>query len=468
MGKSTENRLSEKYNDKDPAWLTWLWLLIKETLRLDVADLNYLYLPHNIEYMVDSPIVKRRPGISIRIGSFFVQLIKSVREPLLLSTLTSKTFLFFCHTKNQERALQPLVANLPDSNFVGMYGFGQQQLPVFWAYVISIPFLPLVVGKLVRAKRLTQKAYLYVFDDYWLTYGSYILMRSILRINQPTMVIVANDHSLWARTFVKAAKDEDIPTTYIQHASVTERFPALNFEYALLEGQDAAEKYAKRGSSTTKVFLIGIPRLDKYYHAINNSPSIQKVGVCVGLKTTLSQLIPLSEELNSIFPLLQFTLRPHPGDLRYADWKNLAARYRWKYSDATVEASGEFLSHVDFVISEDSNVLLEAVLMNIEAVCYDFSGENTDWYGFRKNKLVKHLAEPKVTALYLRERLSVSTQNVRMKAKRYCATVDTKYDGHSLTLALNLLRSFAKEDDITNEWELVIWKNGMEVFTFDV
>jgi len=57
------------------------------------------------------------------------------------------------------------------------------------------------------------------------------------------VLVVANDHSYPCTTIVKAAQDEGVKTVYIQHASVSDKFPALKFDYALLEGLDSLEKY---------------------------------------------------------------------------------------------------------------------------------------------------------------------------------------------------------------------------------
>ena len=54
----------------------------------------------------------------------------------------------------------------------------------------------------------------------------------------------------------------NIETLYIQHASVTSRFPALKFNYAFLDGFDTLNKYITAGPSETKVFLTGTCKFD--------------------------------------------------------------------------------------------------------------------------------------------------------------------------------------------------------------
>lgn len=443
----------------------WVFNVVKIAISLDVADLSYLYVPHNLEYTLLSRVGVPRPGVFFRIGSFIWRMFYVLwKRPLSFKKHPPNSVLFFAKTNNQERALRTLADNIAHPLFVGVDGFGTKQLPVFWAYFFSIPFLPCVCFKFFKAKGAERKAFSYVFDFYWLSYGVYILVRQVLRKTNPDLIVLANDHVMWTRVFILAARDADIPTVYIQHASVTERFPPLTVDYALLEGKDTAEKYATRGKSKTKAFLIGIPRLDQYFSKINYDHSLQTIGVCVGLQNTPEQLEPLCRALQQHTSTFKFVLRPHPADPRKEAWQKIASEANWQFSN-NAEDAFQYLSRVDAIVSGDSNILLEAVLMNVNAICYDFSGENLDWYGFQKHGLVEYFSEPNSIVQYLYELLDSLPSDVRNKAKRYCSTINTKYDGCSQELAVELINQFVNRNSGSFEdWQLIDLGNYLSVY----
>lgn len=424
--------------------LKWVCDLLVETVALDIIDLCYMYLPKNLKSRLSFHEGVPKRGILIRIASFIKQTAMSLREnPIFIDDYPKQVPLFFALTNNQDRALRPLTERVPGSFFVGMNDFGEKQLPMFWAYIFSLPFMPIVIYRYFRSAPEYRQAYHYVFDTYWLAYGYYILMRWLLYNYQPTVLVLANDHMMWTRALIQAAAAEKIKTIYIQHASVTERFPPLNTDYAFLEGIDAAEKYAVCGKSETKVYLVGLPRFDKYYCLINKQNTLRSIGVCVGIADVESNTISLIEVLTRELPDLSYVLRPHPGDSRIQRWNALASKYEWLFSDSREEDAFQFLSKLDAALAGDSNILLEAALMNVLPIYYDFSKKRKDWYGFYKNGLVEYFSDPEGVVLYLKALIRNGRPNARPKARRYCVTIQTKYDGRSTQLTSDLICQIA-------------------------
>ncbi|MCB8980445.1 MAG: hypothetical protein H6657_23790 [Ardenticatenaceae bacterium] len=430
--------------------LNYFFSAIRETkhaISLDVADLTYLYLPHNIKYQVNLKSGVPRKGIGVRIAAFFWHMIKSLwQSPRKVSVNSQHQPFFFAVTNNQERVLRPLAQKFDKSYFFGINGFGNEQLPLFWVYLTALPFFPLVFIKFLKARGLGKKAFHYVFDAYWLSYGLFIFMIWLLRKIQPSVVILSNDHLVWTRTLMKAAREEKIKTVYLQHASVTERFPPLTVDFALLEGDNAAEKYASRGASKTSVFLIGTPHFDKYFTKVNKRSKVQKIGICVGMLDELQSVIILGKALNDAIFNKNIFLRSHPGDARATEWQQTAAQLGWAYSDGKTEDAFQFLASMDVILAGDSNILLEAALMNVVPIYYDFMKNHLDWYGFLKNGLVVYHADPLSVAECIKEIDRGSrTYNFRTKAKTFCATVETIYEGRSSELATNLIYQIAQE-----------------------
>lgn len=421
-------------------FIGWVTVVARSVVKLDIVDFCYLYKPHNIEFrsLLQPGMLKH--GLLTRIGAFIWHMFKSLwARQLKLTPCLKNSIFFFAITQNQDRSLRPLARKISRAYFLGFHPFGDHQFPLFWAYLIAFPFFPLVMIKFLRSNNLQKTAFHYVFDEYWLSYGYYISIRWMLRKYRPTVIVIANDHVMWTRVLIQAAADEKITTIYVQHASVTERFPPLSVNYALLEGLDSKQKYEACGPSTTKIFLIGIPRFDKYHAMIKNHNHLQTVGICVGKMDSREQFLSLFQTLKHDLSELNYILRPHPGDLRLDMWKELATEANWGFSHSKKEDAFQFLDGVDTVLAGESNILLEAALLNIPPIYYDFSKKKLDWYGFYKNGLTPYFERPDEIVAYLKNMMNKGRSSIRSKAKRYCATIDTDYDGRSTELAVQLI-----------------------------
>ena len=117
------------------------------------------------------------------------------------------------------------------------------------------------------------------------------------------------------------------------------------------------------------------------------------------------------------------------------------------FSDSKIESAFELLNRVDAIIAGDSNILLEAALMNVFPIFYDFAQTQLDWYGFQRNGLVKYCSEPQEVCRRLKQ-LSENRSSVRMKAKTYCATLGTPYEGRSSALASAIIEDFVSNGNV--------------------
>ena len=408
------------------------------------------------------PSALPRPGVLMRIGSFLWHFLRSLRHwnHFKPRRVPEKCILFSFASRNQKSSLSPIVERMNGSLFVGLDFLGRldlhdsERFPSTYAYLLSCFFFPLVLFKFWKARGYQKESFRFAFDSYWRAYGCYLFSRLWLRQVAPAGVVVANDHIVMTRALTQAARRERIPTFYVQHASVTAKFPALSFDYALLEGIDALRKYELAGASRTKVFLVGMPKVDTYFQHLNINSAARSIGLCTSTLAPLPRVEQLCEQLRREFPALPFFLRPHPGDRRDAIWTGLAKKYGMELSDSKTELSFEFLKRVDVVIAGESNIHLETALMNVFPVYYDFTQAHMDWYGFQRNGLVEYASEPQEVCCRLRA-LTQNKPPVRMKTKPYCATVDTRYDGRSSELASALIQELASGQVNLEGWRRV-------------
>lgn len=378
--------------------------------------------------------------------------------------LSSSSIAIFVSTNNQRAALTPLIKRLPSATTTVL---SSEEIPKGLVSLLSLAFLPLLLVHYIRASGYRRRAMNHFFDSYWSSYGLYVYFRLILATG-PSAVIMSNDHSLYNRALLKGANAEGIATFYVQHASVTSKFPALDFTYALLDGRDALEKYDAIGPSDCKAFLIGIMKLDDYItNAAEPRSPVNRIGICFNAGDPADRIEHLCESLTASGQSARFILRPHPSDRRYERWHRLADRFGAQASDSRAELSLDFLrDKVDAVLAGESNILLEAALLNVYPLYYDYALEQRDHYGFLQHGLVTQRLEEPNEATDALQMLSRAIHWPRSRTARYCATIGTEYEGRSTDLALELIDCLLSARDVPqNRWRRVLDTVHLEAYT---
>lgn len=264
--------------------------------------------------------------------------------------------------------------------------------------------------------------------------GLYETALSILKKYRPSSLIFTNDHIPEMVAFLLAGKHLNIPTIYLQHASVSEYFPNLKFDLSLLEGQDTLEKYKACGSIEGEVALIGMPKADHYISKRNLSRTIHKVGLCASLLDDQKRLENTFSNLVTHFPNIQWTFRPHPNDQRRFNLPNNTHR-----SDSQKETIFEYLTKQDCIIAGDTSTHLEAVMLNISSIYFAFNDHFSDYYSYVKNGLVEKARSVDDLINFIESRKE-NRPNVLDKAKYYNAVIGTPEDGQSRQLAINQIK----------------------------
>tara|TARA_B110000240_G_scaffold146727_1_gene162171 strand:- start:87 stop:1442 length:1356 start_codon:yes stop_codon:yes gene_type:complete len=379
--------------------------------------------------------------------------------------------LLFSFTKNQKDSLKNLLSVRSDSMLFGNKMNADYILPEYKAFFYSLPYFLKVYKIYKNSKGYIKLSFKYAYFKYWLTYGYFKMLVCFFNDNKVKLAIVSSDHSMRTRVVAYAAKSCEIKSVYIQHASVSTNFPKLIFDYALLEGNDALYKYKEIGNIESDIFLLGSLKLGGE-KKINNNLTIQTIGVCIDLVSDLSIVDDLIVELLRHFSSINIILRPHPREERLNSIRNLQVKHNISISYSNKIDVIHFLEKVDCIVSGESNIHLEATLMNIIPIYYSFSiqrNSTKDVYGFIANKLIKYMANDLQELIGVINDLKIKKPNIRNRAKYYDASIGTCFDGNTIMLYDQVTSSIKDNSlDFINENFDLYLDNGVKVYTLKV
>ncbi len=322
------------------------------------------------------------------------------------------------------------------SKNIGRYGSVVNRLSLRRKALYYWQFLPVLLG---LSKAVGRPA-LRFFDLVFYAVGYYEVYRRALRHYRPRAVVFSNDHNDDSRALLLACQAENIPTAYVQHASVSTNFPPLGFDLSLLEGQDALDKYRLCGPVTGRVALVGMPKADAYLGRRNTAPAVRRVGLACNIHDPLPALADALAHLMRAFPALTFTLRPHPSDRRdYAPLRRQLPALQW--SDARQENVFDFLANQDALVAADTSTHLEAVLLNVASFYYRFihNALSDDYYGYVAHGLVPRATDLPALVALLQPYTLAKPLDLYRRAAYYNATLGTPDEGRSQALALRVL-----------------------------
>lgn len=360
--------------------------------------------------------------------------------------------LFFFGTLNQYKALEPVFERREEA--IGLYNPKMISLssgksspyPLTWFQLLSLPALfyvpllkPSLTGRVEVPKRKKTGFYLIAGQ----TMAACWLGVRLLRRTAPDILVQSNDHSVINTGLLFAAKKLGIKSVYIQHASVIGAFPPLRFDYAFLDGRAALDSYTSAGPVQSRVFLTGIMKADRYIRKNRPAAPPKVTGICLNQLDDLSRFQRLTGILSEQDKVEEIRVRPHPLlKIRESDF---SLSRKVKFSDPLEESIFEFLDGLDLLIAGDSNVHLEAVLMNTPSVYFSSNPSYDDLYGFLEAGLIISKIEQPEEILACLEQPE-GTSSITDRAKYYCDTIGTSYEGRSTELVHDLLRQIVHEN----------------------
>ena len=419
------------------------WFAIySDMLHMQFSE-RFLQLPESAKkaYSPKHPLVRL-----LRVfGYIFLRLVGNIflnveRPP----HLKGKIWLYVVSQNNYD-SLKFLQEKLPDtvsvagqSKSLGKYKADVERISLRSKILHYYKLLPLVAVFLKYKRQSTLRFYDVLFD----AVGFYEVYLHKLRKYAPQAIVFANDHNADARAMLLAARKLGIKTIYIQHASVSTMFPPLSFDLSLLEGQDSLDKYTVCGPIQGQVRLIGMPKADEFVSYRNTNKVIRTIGIGFNVIDELAEAEKLLSALVESLPKLTIIFRPHPRDTRnFASLTNISQSIR--ISDSRTVTTFDYIKQIDVQISATSGIHLEAVLLNVWSIYYDFSlsQELNDYYGYIKHGLVDVAGTTQELIQHIQQKINAKP-DVLHRAKYYNATVDSLYDGQSSELATNYIATF--------------------------
>ena len=298
-----------------------------------------------------------------------------------------KGLLFFGVSLNNRRSLEPIINNIEKDTYLYLNNHitDVHKRRAWWH---SIPYLSTLIKLYKKSNKEDKALILKYFTRLLTTYGLYEIAGEMLDKYEVKVLVLANDHNDINRCLIFNALERGIKTVYVQHASVKKGFPRLDFTYSFLDGKESLEKYLYAGRPKGEVYLSGGVRFDFLYDKIvKRNYDIKKIGVAINMLDDFEKVKKLCLFLknNNYNDLI---LRPHP---RYqhlnTEWlvKNNIA-----ISNPKEESSFDFISKIDFMISNESAIHLDASIMYCPTVLFNISNNIIlDDYNFVKNNLVK-------------------------------------------------------------------------------
>lgn len=286
-----------------------------------------------------------------------------------------------------------------------------------------------------RQRKILINQYFNVFCSAYV-YLPYFLR--ILSLSKPELVVMSNDHNVDNRSLRLAAEISGVKTLYMQHASVSELFPPLEYDYALLDGRMALNSYMRcnellRGSSQRvrvnsskcQVYLCGQKK------NVRNGLSGTRIKYFAGIAVNALDEFQALESILTGFVKTNETclVRTHPYQPpEFVDKLKAFAdmHANIELSNAKTEKLLEFFSKIKCMIAANSSIHLEAALAGLPTFYKEMSGNvhYQDYYGYVKNGVSREIqGDVDIRQLHVdieRGHASVRTHSIQQYSETYC------------------------------------------------
>ncbi|PZR19823.1 MAG: hypothetical protein DI539_12710 [Flavobacterium psychrophilum] len=355
---------------------------------------------------------------------------------------------------NQYRALDKLIQSIPNTLVLSTFPVDNCNNIIIdtrgncWASVFNLPKL---LKLLFSKKGFQYKSILYHFYDYLNTPGVYIRAFDYIKEIKPKSLLIANDHTFITRSYFRASQQLGVKTIYTQHASVSNLFPALEFDYAFLDGEETLNKYRHNGRPImTDVFLSGSPRFDKI--PLIPEVNIYDLGLAINMLDNKDKVLSFVKKLSE--NKINFIVRPHPGQVDIMFWEKYCKQNNIAYSNPHIDNPISFIASCNRFAVGDSALHLEVALCKKISYYVNFqNNEPSDCYDYLKEGLVKIKSEKDIVDILtgrINDEISID------KVKYYVANFESEYWGKSTKLIFETIKQIN-----TNE-KISLWESRMK------
>lgn len=203
---------------------------------------------------------------------------------------------------------------------------------------------------------------------------------------EPSLFIVANDHSPAPVAYAKVAEAKNVKILYLQHAEITGNFPPLDFDYSILRNEISFDIYARKKMSGKVVFCdrssIGFSQ-EELLNRFERLKAESKVSVVIypsgvfddqAYKRLVSELLK-NELVDSL------SVKFHPS---FKDFERVR--------DGRVTILDELPDDPHVAVCGNSSVVVELVAKgNLVFNYFDLDDISRDYYGFVDKKISRIL-----------------------------------------------------------------------------
>ncbi len=322
---------------------------------------------------------------------FIWKLIFSIRHRHYPSVKSDIVFLV--GSNNNIKSINPVFERLKKARLIGYNGqvSAETHIPEFFFYCRSI----LAIPKFILSYLSCDNAYIKWTmkkrpDRYLLAFVAISIWEKILKKLECRILVLTNDHVVWARAAMYAAHNLGIKTVFVPHAPTGNGPPELQFDYAFLDGESQFKQYSKRGLSRTVAILSGAVRYEKFVKL-----SLTKGEGLLVCYNTIDDFDFITSSLSKIVKFKggrEVWVRPHPADRRrFESIRSACQDFGVNFVDPSTPIERDF-DDVGYVIAGLSGVHVDGLMAGKMAVTVR-GWYSEDYYDLIKLGLLKVLDE---------------------------------------------------------------------------
>ena len=386
---------------------------------MEIVDIKRL---NSIKYAQLRFIQKSEHNLFVTIIFVFIKAIISI-----FSFQRGKTVFKDIHvlalTINNKKSVKGILDNLPRDSY-SIWSDKQNDVPNSIIYLKSFFYLPKLVRFYVQSDSRERIIIRQYGLDFFRTCALYCEIDKIIKKNPHLkMILFPNDHTLTSRCFIECAKKNNIRSLYVQHASVSDVFPSLSFTYAFLDGKQSYDIYNKIGNIQSRIYLTGSPRFDSFFDT-NKSEKTYDVGIALNSLDNINRVLNLCLFIKDHYSH-KILVRPHTGMIKEFNG-DLFKEHGFEISNPLIELSNVFLSKVKIMIANESGIHLDAALLRVPSILYNFSDRHIiDWYSYVKNGMIQESHTKEELISRMKKGVEINNDAVRY----YCASFGSSFEG---------------------------------------
>lgn len=417
----------------------------------------------------------RYSGMLIRILAFYFKLIKSYKYRAKECIPSSFDVLAIALTSNQVASLSTTASKIKSHGFsilcVTRHGSPiiTKEFDVDNCQCISLNLkdvLKVCLLFVLRAPKIwwelrskDRRLRNWCFDKFLRCHIYLVYFEKLLGLSNPRLILMSNDHNAPQRCLLALAKVKGIQTAYMQHASVSRLFPALAFDYNLLDGVMALKNYIECDSNKRKhvqleysrhIFLSG---QKKSIHR-NRSVKMSDVGYAIKAVDDIQKVMEVVAAITRVGYAVHLRWHPATNFSKVNEIREVCAVLPFvKLSDPLIDSVGDFLSRIGILVAANSSIHLEAAVVGVMPIHYENNPKNTwDYYGYIKNGISIPAHDTSELVRLICEIESGCRKQNLSAIQAYSATFGTEWEGREGELAADIIKNLLNGVDPDKCW----------------